>query len=220
MSCCSGASSSRVFFRTSPSEVAASPTWTDWVPGSVTKSRAASRNSFMRRSMSSARSPTLCSRCNSAKVESIWRMAMTLAVEVMMITASTSMKLPNVSWPIESENDRGGSDFGGVSAVMLLGRAPIGRNIRCISGHGEHAENDEEAGQICRIKRFGTRPWRCLRASRYRCSLPQPGIPVRRRATARTGWRTSRVPPPYRFHPTIPIRPRRPNSGGSCFSIP
>jgi hypothetical protein len=30
-------------------------------------------------------------------------MAMTLAVEVMMITASTSMKLPNVSWPIESE---------------------------------------------------------------------------------------------------------------------
>jgi hypothetical protein len=48
-------------------------------------------------------------------------MAMTLAVEVMMITASTSMKLPNVSWPIESENDRGGSEFGGVSAVMWVG---------------------------------------------------------------------------------------------------
>jgi len=46
---------------------------------------------------------------------------MTLAVEVMMITASTSMKLPNVSWPIESENDRGGCEFGGVSAVMLVG---------------------------------------------------------------------------------------------------
>jgi hypothetical protein len=46
---------------------------------------------------------------------------MTLAVEVMMITASTSMKLPNVSWPIESENDRGGGEFGGVSAVMLVG---------------------------------------------------------------------------------------------------
>src|SRR5882757_2766710 len=75
----------------------------------------------MRRSMSSARSPTLCSRCSSAKVESMWRMAMTLAVEVMMITASTSMKLPNVSWPIESENDRGGSEFGGVSAVMWVG---------------------------------------------------------------------------------------------------
>src|SRR5206468_3068345 len=30
-------------------------------------------------------------------------------------------KLPNVSWPIESENDRGGSEFGGVSAVMLVG---------------------------------------------------------------------------------------------------
>jgi hypothetical protein len=51
----------------------------------------------------------------------MWRMAMTLAVEVMMITASTSMKLPNVSWPIESENDRGGCEFGGVSAVMLVG---------------------------------------------------------------------------------------------------
>jgi hypothetical protein len=46
---------------------------------------------------------------------------MTLAVEVMMITASTSMKLPNVSWPIESENDRGGVEFGGVSAVMSAG---------------------------------------------------------------------------------------------------
>jgi hypothetical protein len=46
---------------------------------------------------------------------------MTLAVEVMMITASTSMKLPNVSWPIESENDRGDGEFGGVSAVMLVG---------------------------------------------------------------------------------------------------
>jgi hypothetical protein len=31
------------------------------------------------------------------------------------------MKLPNVSWPIESENDRGGSEFGGVSAVMWVG---------------------------------------------------------------------------------------------------
>jgi hypothetical protein len=48
-------------------------------------------------------------------------MAMTLAVEVMMITASTSMKLPNVSCPIDSENDRGGVEFGGVSAVMRVG---------------------------------------------------------------------------------------------------
>ena len=63
---------------------------------------------------------TLCSRCNSAKVESMWRMAMTLAVEVMMITASTSMKLPNVSWPIDSENDRVIGEFGGDSEVMLL----------------------------------------------------------------------------------------------------
>src|ERR1700730_14267374 len=68
--------------------------------------RARSRNSFIRRSMSSARSPTLCSRCSSANVASIWRVAMTLAVLVIMITASTSRKPPNVSWPIESENDR------------------------------------------------------------------------------------------------------------------
>jgi len=47
-------------------------------------------------------------------------MAMTLAVEVMMITANTSMKLPNVSWPIESENDRVVGEFGGDSSVMLL----------------------------------------------------------------------------------------------------
>ena len=37
-----------------------------------------------------------------------------------MITASTSMKLPNVSWPIESENDRVVGEFGGNSEVMLL----------------------------------------------------------------------------------------------------
>ena len=51
----------------------------------------------------------------------MWRMAMTLAVEVMMITASTSMKLPNVSWPIDNENDRVIGEFGGNSEVMLVG---------------------------------------------------------------------------------------------------
>ena len=45
---------------------------------------------------------------------------MTLAVEVTMITASTSMKLPNVSWPIDSENDRGVVEFGGNSGGMWL----------------------------------------------------------------------------------------------------
>jgi hypothetical protein len=35
-----------------------------------------------------------------------------------MITASTSMKLPNVSWPIDSENDLG-VEFGGNSEVMV-----------------------------------------------------------------------------------------------------
>src|SRR4029077_6796401 len=43
------------------------------------------------------------------------------AVEVMMITASTSMKLPNVSWPIDSENDLGIVEFGGNSEVMVSG---------------------------------------------------------------------------------------------------
>ncbi len=37
-----------------------------------------------------------------------------------MITASTSRKLPNVSWPIDSENDRVIGEFGGNSEVMLL----------------------------------------------------------------------------------------------------
>jgi len=41
-----------------------------------------------------------------------------LAVDVTMITASTSRKLPNVSWPIESENDRGCVEIGGNSEVM------------------------------------------------------------------------------------------------------
>src|SRR4051812_14646441 len=112
----------------------------------------------MRRSMSSAMFPTLCSRCSSAKVASIWRMAMTLAVEVMMITASTSMKLPNVNWPIESENDRGGSEFGGVSAVMWLGPGSCRPNIRCISGRGEHARASAGEG-----KSAGPRPGTTLR---------------------------------------------------------
>src|SRR5882724_3188843 len=106
MVCCSGASSSRVFFSSVPSSEAASVTRPDRAPGSVTKSRAASRSSFMRRSISSARSPTSCSRCSSANVESMWRMAMTLAMLVAVITASSVKKLPKVIWPIESENDR------------------------------------------------------------------------------------------------------------------
>ncbi|MET4760423.1 hypothetical protein ABH970_000795 [Bradyrhizobium ottawaense] len=122
MSCCSGASSMRVFFRMSLSVEAASPTCLNWMPapGSVTKSRAASRNSFMRRSMSSARSPTLWSRCSSAKVVSMCRIAITLAVDVTMITASTNRKLPKVSWPMESENVRFFSGVGVNSADIGL----------------------------------------------------------------------------------------------------
>ena len=33
-------------------------------------------------------------------------MAMTLAMLVAVMTASSSKKLPKVNWPIESENDR------------------------------------------------------------------------------------------------------------------
>src|SRR5258708_38459516 len=51
-------------------------------------------------------SPTSCSRCSSANVESMWRMAMTLAMLVAVMTASSVKKLPKVIWPIESENDR------------------------------------------------------------------------------------------------------------------
>jgi hypothetical protein len=77
----------------------------------------------------------------------MWRMAMTLAVEVMMITASTSMKLPNVSWPIESENDRGGSEFGVVSAVMLVGPGSYRSAIYDVFRAREHAENTGEPGK-------------------------------------------------------------------------
>ena len=47
-----------------------------------------------------------CRRCNSAKVLSRCRTAITLAVEVMEIIAKTSRNPPKVSWPIESENAR------------------------------------------------------------------------------------------------------------------
>src|SRR5258708_3331130 len=46
------------------------------------------------------------SRCSSVNVESMWRMAMTLAMLVAVMTASSVKKLPKVIWPIESENDR------------------------------------------------------------------------------------------------------------------
>jgi hypothetical protein len=36
----------------------------------------------------------------------MWRIAMTLAMLVAVMTASSVKKLPNVIWPIESENDR------------------------------------------------------------------------------------------------------------------
>jgi hypothetical protein len=56
------------------------------------------------------------------------------------------MKLPNVSWPIESENDRGGVEFGGVSAVMWVGAGLLSAQyIQRLSGLREHAGNDGKA---------------------------------------------------------------------------
>ena len=81
-------------------------TRSDWSEGSVTKSRAASLSSFIWRSMPSARSLTSCSRRKSLKVVSMWRIAITLAIEVAAMMTSSSRKLPNVNCPIESENDR------------------------------------------------------------------------------------------------------------------
>ncbi|NJR31437.1 hypothetical protein HC762_01550 [bacterium] len=50
------------------------------------------------------------------------------------------MKLPNVSWPIESENDLGVVEFGGDSEVMVIeARLQSDRNIRCIPVRWERA---------------------------------------------------------------------------------
>ena len=48
----------------------------------------------------------------------MWRIAITLAVDVMMITASTSRKLPKVNCPIESEKARFAGGFGGNSVIV------------------------------------------------------------------------------------------------------
>ena len=90
----------------------------------------------------------------------MWRMAMTLVVEVMMITASTSMKLPNVSSLIKSENDRGGSEFGVVSAVTLVGAAGSvsGRNIRCISGWANMLRTPANRAKLARLRGPGIAP--------------------------------------------------------------
>jgi hypothetical protein len=86
----------------------------------------------------------------------MWRMAMTLAVEVMMITASTSMKLPNVSWPIESENDRGGSEFGGVSAVMWVGPGSCRAQYTMYFGPWGTCRSTGETGKIGRRRSPGS----------------------------------------------------------------
>ena len=57
----------------------------------------------MRRSISSAMSPTSCRRCNSAKVESMAADRDDAAMEVAVITARSNRKLPKVSCPIDNE---------------------------------------------------------------------------------------------------------------------
>jgi hypothetical protein len=60
-------------------------------------------------------------------------MAITLAMLVMAMTASTSRKLPKVSCPIENENDRSLCEIGGNSDDMMNETGlQIRRNIRRI----------------------------------------------------------------------------------------
>jgi hypothetical protein len=66
------------------------------------------------------------------------------------------MKLPNVSWPIESENDLGVVEFGGDSEVMVIEAGlQSGRNIRCIPVRWERADGTGERTKLAR------RPLRC-----------------------------------------------------------
>jgi hypothetical protein len=74
-----------------------------------------------------------------------------------MITASTSMKLPNVSWPIESENDRGGSEFGGVSAVMWVGPVSSWAQYTMYFGPWGTCRNGGGTGKIARRRSPGPR---------------------------------------------------------------
>src|SRR4030081_3021177 len=72
-------------------------------------------------------------------------MAMTLAMLVAVMTASSSRKLPKVNWPIESENDRilwtiaaKGMGFGTGSEQSTF--------IRWNPAQGEHAANPATPG--------------------------------------------------------------------------
>src|SRR5438477_12536310 len=77
----------------------------------------------------------------------MWRIAITLAVLVMMMTASTSRKLPNVSWPIESENAICFDGFGGNSADILLRPGSNRPQYTGIAGLGEHVEICHKSGK-------------------------------------------------------------------------
>ena len=63
---------------------------------------------------------------------------MTLATLVIMIIASSSMKLPKVSWPIESENDR----IRWTSAAKTMG---IGTGSGCRGNIGRNSPQGELA---------------------------------------------------------------------------
>jgi hypothetical protein len=57
-------------------------------------------------------------------VVSIWRIAITLAMLVAVITASSSRKLPKVSCPIDSDIDRTRLQIAANAAGILRGSAP------------------------------------------------------------------------------------------------
>ena len=74
------------------------------------------------------------------------RIAITLAVEVTMITASTSRKLPKVSWPMESEKMRffsgGGVNSADIGALKTgLSEAPIYDVFRSRGNLPRHADH-------------------------------------------------------------------------------
>jgi hypothetical protein len=56
-------------------------------------------------------------------------MAMTLAMLVAVMTASSSKKLPKVNWPIDSENDRNLCKIAATNAGMVMEPGRKARNI-------------------------------------------------------------------------------------------
>ena len=138
-----------------------------------------------------------------------------------MITASTSRKLPNVSWPIDSENDRVIGEFrrqfrghvieAGLQSVVIYD---------VIRAMGNMLKSMTEAGQICRISGLGPALGVVSghRAIGARCHNRDSGCGGGR--PRRTGWRNSPGPPACRFHPDNPYSPEKAELGRMLFFDP